>query len=77
MTHIIMNIFWAFLMMRYAFLERLMHVYVSMGIGNCNDFKIKHFESAMRKGDIERVLTLIKALLASIPYDSFPKDKLF
>ena len=62
---------------RYAFLERLMTVYVGELTGNSNDFKIKHFESAMRKGDIERVLTLIKALLASIPYDSFPKDKLF
>ena len=62
---------------RYAFLERLMHVYTREALGNRNDFKIKHFESAMRKGDIDRVLTLIKALLASIPYDSLPPDKLF
>ena len=31
----------------------------------------------MRKGDIDRVLTLTKALMASIPYDSLPEDKLF
>ena len=31
----------------------------------------------MKAGDIDRVLTLIKALMASIPYDSLPSDKLF
>ena len=31
----------------------------------------------MEKGDIDRVLTLTKALMASIPYDSLPEDKLF
>ena len=31
----------------------------------------------MKSGDIERVLTLTKALMASIPYDSFPEGKQF
>ena len=41
------------------------------------EFRIGLFKEAMQKGDIDKVLTLIKALMASIPYDSLPEDKLF
>ncbi|MGP1438610.1 MAG: AAA family ATPase [Treponema sp.] len=62
---------------KYALLERLMKVYTSASNSIEGDFKINKFETAMREGDIERVLNLIKALMASIPYDSLPADKLF
>ena len=62
---------------KYALLKRLMKVYTSARTGREGIFKIKLFKDAMQKGDIETVLTLIKALMASIPYDSLPKDKLF
>ena len=41
------------------------------------EFRIGLFKEAMQKGDIDRVLTLTKALMASIPYDSLPPDRLF
>ena len=41
------------------------------------EFRIGLFKEAMQKGDIDKVLTLIKALMASIPYDSLPEDKPF
>ena len=41
------------------------------------EFRIGFFKEAMQKGDIDRVLTLTKALMASIPYDSLPEDRLF
>ena len=62
---------------KYALLKRLMQVYTSASTSIEGDFKINNFETAMESGDIERVLTLIKALMASIPYDSLPADKLF
>ena len=62
---------------KYALLKRLMQVYTSASTSIEGDFKINNFETAMESGDIERVLTLIKALMASIPYDSLPPDKLF
>ena len=66
---------------RYAFLERLMDVYTSARTNLSgefmNEFVIDEFVYSIKKNDINRVLTLIKALLASIPYDSFPEDKLF
>ncbi|MGP1521288.1 MAG: AAA family ATPase [Treponema sp.] len=62
---------------KYAMVKRLMKIYIDATASFNADFKVDKFESAMRKGDIERVLTLIKALMASIPYDSLPEDKLF
>ena len=62
---------------KYAFLDRLMQVYTSACKGNSTPFMVNNFVRSMRKGDIDRVLTLIKALMASIPYDNLPKDKLF
>ena len=62
---------------KYALLKRLMQVYTSASTSIEGDFKINNFETSMESGDIERVLTLIKALMASIPYDSLPPDKLF
>ena len=66
---------------KYAFLERLMDVYTSARTNLSgefmNEFVIDEFVYSIKKNDINRVLTLIKALLASIPYDSFPEDKLF
>ena len=62
---------------KYAFIECLMMVYTSARKDPSGEFMIGEFLHSMRKGDIERVLTLIKALMASIPYDSLPEDKLF
>ena len=62
---------------KYAMVKRLMKIYIDATTSFNTDFKVDKFEVAMRKGDIDRVLTLIKALMASIPYDSLPEDKLF
>ena len=62
---------------KYAMVKRLMKIYIDATTSFNTDFKVDKFESAMRKGDIDRVLTLIKALMASIPYDSLPEDKQF
>ena len=62
---------------KYAFLECLMRVYTSASNNPLGHFMINNFLNSMEKGDIERVLTLTKALMASIPYDSLPEDKLF
>ena len=62
---------------KYAFLDRLMQVYTSACRANSTPFMINNFVRSIRKGDIEGVLSLIKALMASIPYDNLPKDKLF
>ena len=62
---------------KYAMVKRLMKIYIDATTSFNADFKVDKFEVAMRKGDIDRVLTLIKALMASIPYDSLPEDKLF
>ena len=62
---------------RYAFLYCLTAIYTDGKTASQGEFKISLFKEAMRKGDIDRVLSLIKALLASIPYDSLPPDKLF
>ena len=62
---------------KYAILKRLMKVYTSARTSVSGEFKVNKFESAIRAGDIDGVLTLTKALMASIPYDSLPEDKLF
>jgi len=62
---------------KYAFLYCLMQVYTSASTSISGEFKVNKFESAIRAGDIDGVLTLTKALMASIPYDSLPEDKLF
>ena len=62
---------------RYAFLDRLMRVYTSACNNSSSPFVVNEFVNSIRKGDIDKVLTLIKALMASIPYDSLPPDKLF
>ncbi len=62
---------------KYAFLEHLMEVYTSTRRSISGAFMIDKFLKAMESGDIDQVLTLTKALMASIPYDSLPEDKLF
>ncbi len=62
---------------KYAMVNGLMNIYLDTSIPFDKDFKVSKFENAMRKGDIDRVLTLTKALMASIPYDSLPPDKQF
>ena len=62
---------------KYAFVYNLMKVYTSARVDLSGEFRIALFKEAMQKGDIDRVLTLTKALMASIPYDSLPEDKLF
>ena len=60
---------------KYAFLYSLAIVYTRGKASVQGEFRIGLFKDAMKQGNIEKVLTLIKALLASIPYDSFSKDK--
>ena len=62
---------------KYAFLYSLMVVYTDGKTISQGEFRIGLFKEAMQKGDIDKVLTLIKALMASIPYDTLPEDKLF
>jgi len=62
---------------KYAFVYHLAAIYTNGNILNQGDFRISLFKNAMKKGDIDRVLNLIKSLLASIPYDNLPPDKLF
>ena len=62
---------------KYAFLYSLMAVYTDGKILSQGEFRIGFFKEAMQKGDIDKVLTLIKALMASISYDTLPEDKLF
>ena len=62
---------------KYAFVECLMEVYTSVRSNISGSFMIDKFLKAIEDGDIDRVLTLTKALMASIPYDSLPEDKLF
>lgn len=62
---------------RYAFLNRLMNVYIRTCDPLSAPFLINEFVNSIRKDDIDKVLTLIKALMASIPYDNFPENKQF
>ena len=62
---------------KYAFVDCLMRIYVSACKGKLSTFMIGNFVRSIDAGDIDRVLTLTKALMASIPYDSLPEDKLF
>jgi len=62
---------------KYAFCERLMLAYTSYRNDSYGPFMIDEFLEGIERGDIDRVLTLIKSLLASIPYDNLPADKLF
>jgi len=60
---------------KYAFLYSLAVIYTGGKASVQGEFRIEKFDVAMNQGDIDSVMTLIKALLASIPYDSFSKDK--
>ena len=62
---------------KYAFIYNLMKVYTSARVDSSGEFRVDLFKQAIQKGDVDRVLTLTKALMASIPYDSLPEDKLF
>ena len=61
---------------RYAFLKQLLKVYTTAHTTSDGTFVVDEFLDSIRKGDIERVLTLMKSLIASIPYASLPKEKL-
>ena len=61
---------------KYAFVYNLMAVYTTGKTTYQGEFRIDLFNEAIQQGNIDRLLILIKALLASIPYDSFPRDKL-
>ena len=60
---------------KYAFLYNLMAVFTNGKTFSQGEFRISLFKEAIKAGDIEGVLILIKALMASIPYDSFSKEK--
>ena len=61
---------------RYAFLKQLLKVYTTAHTEMDGTFIIDEFLDSIRANDIDRMLTLMKALTASIPYDSLPKEKL-
>jgi len=61
---------------RYAFIYYLLDEYNNFLPSSQQEYNIRDFTNAMKEGDIERVLTLIKSLMASIPYDSLPQDKI-
>ena len=61
---------------KYAFVARLLKIYTRMLKNLRSDFSIEHFLSCMESGDIDGVLTLMKALIASIPYDSLSEEEL-
>ena len=60
---------------RYAFLKQLLKVYTTAHTSSDGTFIVDEFLENIRAGDIEKVLTLMKSLIASIPYDSLPKEK--
>ena len=62
---------------RYAFLDRLMNVYIKACDPSSSPFMLGKFVKSIEKGDINQLLTITKSLIASIPYDSFPEDKQF
>ena len=62
---------------RYAFLRRLMNVYNGASDGLSREFSVAEFVRSIREGDIDRMLTLTKSLMASIPYDSLPEGEHF
>ena len=61
---------------RYAFLKQLLKVYTTAHTTLDGTFIVDEFLESIRAGDIEKVLTFMKSLIASIPYDSLPKEKL-
>ena len=61
--------------MRYAFLKQLLKVYTPADTASDGTFMVDEFLDNIKRGDIERVLTLMKALIANIPYDTFSKEK--
>jgi len=60
---------------RYAFLKQLLKVYTTAHTTLDGTFIVDEFLENIRAGDIEKVLILMKSLIASIPYDSLPKEK--
>ena len=61
---------------RYAFLKQLLKVYTTRDTTSDGTFIVDEFLDSLRKGDIEMTLTLMKSLIASIPYDSFSDEKI-
>ena len=61
---------------RYAFLKKLLEVYTTAHTTSDGTFIIDEFLDSIKENDIERVLILMKSLIASIPYDSFLENQL-
>jgi len=62
---------------KYAFLEQLLKVYTTAHTSIDGTFIIEEFLDDIRACDIEKMLGTMKALIASIPYDCLPPDRLF
>ena len=60
---------------RYAFLQELIAKYTKGATARDSTFSLYNFTILMEEGNIEEVLERIKALFASIPYDSFRGDE--
>jgi len=61
---------------RYAFLGSLMKEYTGGASFRDSTFSVYSFTKLIQRGKIEEVLERIKALMASLPYDSFKKGEI-
>ncbi len=60
---------------RYGFLHNLLPAYSDVPFGQTGVW-IGRFVQDIRKGDVESFMERMQAIIASIPYDDFPKEKL-
>ena len=60
---------------RYGFLKNLLPAYTAIPFADTGK-SVWYFVQDIRKGDVESFMARIQAIIASIPYDDFPKEKL-
>jgi hypothetical protein len=60
---------------RYGFLHNLLPAYSDVPFGQTGVW-VGRFVQDIRKGDVNSFMERMQAIIASIPYDDFPKDKL-
>ncbi len=60
---------------RYGFLKNLLPAYTAIPFADTGK-SVWYFVQDIRKGDVESFMERMQAIIASIPYDDFPKEKL-
>ena len=60
---------------RYGFLQNLLPAYSDVSFGQTGVW-VGRFIQDIRKGNVDEFMERIQAIIASIPYDNFPKEKL-